>query len=241
MNSFIKKLIINNLDLVFRHRFGIISHVMTEKPIAAITFDDGPDPIYTPRVLDILRKHDAHATFFMVGEGAHNNPDIVRNVAREGHAIGNHSWHHFAFPLIPWAQQMEDIRRCQRAIKPYGHRIFRPPYGLNDDKSNIGALLHGYRVIGWSLSPEDWREPNPQIMVNNLVENIKAGSIILLHDRIFDEGKPKKGPKLSQNAIVDREPMLSALDNFLEQVKAHIQFVTIPVLLQSGLPQFIKR
>jgi peptidoglycan-N-acetylglucosamine deacetylase len=236
MTPSINKIIKKGFDIVAPNLTAVITRVMTDDPVASLTFDDGPDPVYTPKVLDALSKYDARATFFMVGEAAHSHPDIVERVAREGHIIGNHSWNHFAFPLIPLAEQWNQIRKCQRVLKPYGQRLFRPPYGLNNNSSNIAVFLKGYKVIGWSLSSEDWCEANPDAMTNSLAKNIKPGSIILLHDRIFDNGKPEKGPTLSRGALIDREPMLSALKGLLERLKGNIQFVTIPVLLRNGRP-----
>src|SRR5690242_18370490 len=80
--------------------FGTITHVSTSKPAVALTFDDGPDPVFTPRLLDILQQHHAKATFFMVGQAAERHPDIVKKVAAAGHAIGNLSWDHPSFPLL---------------------------------------------------------------------------------------------------------------------------------------------
>jgi peptidoglycan/xylan/chitin deacetylase (PgdA/CDA1 family) len=79
---------------IVRQAVSTITHVSTNEPLAALTFDDGPDPLYTPRVLEILQKHRAQATFFMVGQTALRHPDLVQLVARGGHAIGNHSWDH---------------------------------------------------------------------------------------------------------------------------------------------------
>jgi peptidoglycan-N-acetylglucosamine deacetylase len=215
---------------------GALTRVITEKPIASLTFDDGPDPFYTPQVLKLLHEYDARATFFMVGEGAHRYPDIVKQVASAGHAIGNHSWSHYAFPLISAAKRWSEIRQCHRVLKPYGLRLFRPPYGMNNNRSNIGAFLQGYKVIGWSVQSHDWRETNSTFMMDNIVKSIKPGSIILFHDRIFDRGKPTIGPKPTEEAAIDRESMLSALTGVLERLKGTTQFVTVPVLLRNGRP-----
>jgi peptidoglycan/xylan/chitin deacetylase (PgdA/CDA1 family) len=230
--EFIKKV----LNIIRRNGMGIIYRVMTKDPVVSLTFDDGPDPVYTPKVLDILKEYGALATFFMVGVRAHNYPGIVERVDRDGHAIGNHSWNHFAFSMIPSVARWKQIRKCQRAIKPCGQRLFRPPSGLNSRMSRIELMLQGYKIIGWSLSSEDWCERDSKVMADNLVKNIKPGSIILFHDYLFDRGVPIVGPKNSQCAIIDREPMLLALRELLERLKGNIRFVTIPVLLRCGQP-----
>jgi len=115
------------LAVAERHLMGIITHVETQEEVAALTFDDGPHPEYTPRLLEILERLQARATFFMVGEAAQRHREIVRRVADAGHAIGNHSWDHPSFPQITGRERREQIRPCERAIAPYGERIFRPP------------------------------------------------------------------------------------------------------------------
>jgi peptidoglycan-N-acetylglucosamine deacetylase len=224
------------VDFSARNLAGAITRVVTQKPIVSLTFDDGPDPVYTPKVLDLLKNYDAHATFFMVGEGAECYPDIVKQVARDGHAIGNHSWNHLAFPTIPAVDRWKQIRQCQQALKPYGLPLFRPPYGLNNNRSNIGAFLQGYKVIGWSLDSNDWYETDPTLIVDNLANAITPGSIILLHDRIFERRGDINGPVLTQKTVYDREPMLYALAGLLERLNGKTQFVTIPVLLLNGRP-----
>jgi len=219
-----------------QHVTGIITNVETEKPIASLTFDDGPDPVYTPKILKLLKSYDIRATFFMVGEGARDYQDIVKKVAADGHAIGNHSYNHLAFPRVSLLKQREQIRKCQRALKPFGLPLFRPPYGMNTNRSNIGVLLQGYMSIGWSLDSQDWYEPNSNVMVDNLLKNTKPGSIILLHDRIFDKDPCKPEITIKHKIKIDREPMLSALNKFIEMFKSNIKFVTIPVLLQNGRP-----
>lgn len=236
MKQNIKGYLKNKINNVVKKHFGMITHVETDDPIVSITFDDGPDPIYTPKVLSILRKYEAKATFFMVGEGAQKYPDIVEQIVREGHAIGNHSWSHLALPFIPLKDQWSEIRKCHRALRRYDQKIFRPPYGLNNNKSNMGAILWGYKVVGWSLSSEDWYEADSAMIINRLVQGIKPGAIILLHDRLFDQRAPKKGRNLSQEPIIDRGPMLLALRALLERMRGRIQFVTIPVLLSRGRP-----
>jgi peptidoglycan-N-acetylglucosamine deacetylase len=236
MRNKIWKVVDPIISIVARNVTGIITSVKTEKPMASLTFDDGPDPAYTQKILDLLKRYEARATFFMVGEGAYTYPEIVKQVASDGHAIGNHSWNHFAFPSIPLSEQWKQVSRCQRTLKPYGLALFRPPYGSNNNRSNIGAFLQGYKVIGWSLDSKDWCETKSEVIMDSIVKNIKPGSIILLHDRIFDEGKSIKGPKLNHEVVVDRKPMISALQGVLERLKGNIQFVTIPDLLRNGRP-----
>lgn len=231
-NRIVKKV----LDICARNMTGSITNVATEKHIASITFDDGPDPVYTLKVLELLKKYDAQATFFMTGRCVQSHPEIVKRVAKEGHAIGNHSWDHYAFNIIALKEHWEQIKKCHNALKPYGLRLFRPPYGLTSCKSDVMLFFQGYKTVGWSIDSMDWREPDSKIMEQNLLESIKPGSIILFHDRIYDGGNPERGPIISQEAVTDREPMLRALDGILNRLNKKIQFVTLPVLLRNGRP-----
>ena len=146
---------------VMRHFLGSITHVATADPVAALTFDDGPHAEYTPRLLDILARHHARATFFMLGQSAIQYPDLLRRIAQAGHAIGNHSWDHASFPFITGRQRREQIRACARAIAPYGQRLFRPPYGEQSLASRLNILRMRYKVILFNCEVGDWFNPDP--------------------------------------------------------------------------------
>src|SRR5687767_1986315 len=95
-----------------RRHFGAIHRFITTLPIAALTFDDGPHPKFTPQLLSVLARYNAHATFFIVGEAARQHPEIVRAIAEAGHAIANHSWDHARFPEISSAERRRQLRLC---------------------------------------------------------------------------------------------------------------------------------
>jgi peptidoglycan/xylan/chitin deacetylase (PgdA/CDA1 family) len=208
---------------------GTITNFVTHNPIAALTFDDGPHPEYTPQLLNILDRYEVQATFFMVGQAAQKHPELVRQVAQAGHAIGNHSWDHPAFPSIPRRERQKQISDCAQALVPYGQRFFRPPYGAEDLASHLDALSLHYDVVGWSLDAEDWVEHDPEWMAEALTQGIQPGSIVLLHDAICRSQQPV--PQYN------REPMLTALTLFLERLKGRFSFVTVPELLRRGQPQ----
>ena len=208
---------------------GTIISIVTRDPVAALTFDDGPHPEYTPRLLDILERHQARATFFMVGEAAQKHPLLVQQVGEAGHAVGNHSWDHPFFPSLSKHERLEQIRACERALAPYGQRLFRPPYGAENLGSHLDAASLRYKIVGWSLDAEDWLERDPAWMADVLTRGIQPGSIVLLHDAIY-------GIQQSDSQC-NREPMLAAVTRFLEGVGGRFNFVTIPQLLRHGRPR----
>jgi peptidoglycan-N-acetylglucosamine deacetylase len=207
---------------------GTITNVSTSKPVAALTFDDGPDPVFTPRLLAVLHKHQAKATFFMVGKAAERHPNIVKEVAIAGHAIGNHSWDHPSFPLITRRERWAQIRACEKAIAPYGQRLFRPPYGDQSLLSRLEASWLGYQVIMYSLTAVDWLDHDAEWMKNRMMNRIQNGSILLLHDSLFH---------YRDNRYADRDPMLNGLDGLLKELGGRFTFVTIPELIRQGRPQ----
>jgi peptidoglycan/xylan/chitin deacetylase (PgdA/CDA1 family) len=196
--------------------------------VVALTFDDAPSPEFTPRLLDVLERHQAHATFFMIGETAQQYPDLVRRVAQAGHVIGNHSWDHPSFPLISGKERRAQLRACERAIAPYGRRLFRPPYGHQSVASRLDALWLGYQVVTWNQHAFDWLDHDANWMADRLLNQIKPGSVILLHDTLYHTAEER---------YADREPMIEAVDTFLEQVGDHFRFITVPDLFQHGHPQ----
>ena len=207
---------------------GVITAVATDKPVLALTFDDGPHPEYTPALLEILAKYRARATFFMIGELAVQHPDVVRATAQAGHTIANHSWSHLSFPLLTGRERCEQLRRCDEALTPYGAKLFRPPYCHQTPASRWHTLRSGYDVVGFSAHAEDWLARPSAWMRKRLVGQARPGSIVILHDNIHRSVLPL--------ARHDRKPMLVALDHALEQLRESFSFVTVPELLRMGRP-----
>src|SRR3989442_11666872 len=106
---------------------GSITHVATAESVAALTFDDGPHAASTPQLLEILERHQARATFFMLGQFALQYPELVQRIAQAGHAIGNHSWDHASFPFITGRQRRMTPRARSRSRAPHQQRASRPP------------------------------------------------------------------------------------------------------------------
>lgn len=158
----------------------------TTRRAIALTFDDGPHPERTPRVLDALRKHGAHATFFVTGKNAAAHPDIVRRIMAEGHTIGNHTYSHPAnFPWLGQSKMKHDIDRCDTALeKITGHRptLFRPPFGITNPP--LARALGGrYTVAGWDIRSLDTIARRPRQRVFERVRRrLRPGAVVLLHD-----------------------------------------------------------
>ncbi len=151
-----------------------------------LTFDDGPHPEYTPRVLDALQEHGARATFFLIGRECERYPEIVRRIADEGHAIGNHTYSHVSAGDVTSAEWQKDVSRADDALREIiGSEtvLFRPPYG----KLGMGGMLGMWRqnrtVVLWNVDPKDFACQNVEALRNWFAMHpVEAGDIVLLHD-----------------------------------------------------------
>jgi peptidoglycan/xylan/chitin deacetylase (PgdA/CDA1 family) len=153
----------------------------------AITFDDGPDPVHTPAILDELARLDVVATFFLVGRRARAYPHIVRRMVAEGHSVGSHSNSH----PEPWGMTLHSLVREYRggraevesaALRPAP--LFRPPKGYVDTRGAIAMLAAGVRPWLWTIDPEDWV---PDVVPDDIVtavNGLRGGDVVLLHDAI---------------------------------------------------------
>ena len=198
--------------------------VQTAEKVAALTFDDGPHPVYTPRLLDVLAKHNAKATFFIVGKAAEAYPEVMKRLAAEGHALANHTWDHRSVPLLTQRERVEQMNRCSAALKPYGgdNKLFRPPFGNQSWASRLDALRLGYEVVAWSHHALDWLEYDAAFVQSRLAEQLRPGSIFLLHDALY-RAEPER---------LDRTPSITAVDALLSE--SDYRFVTVPELLKTG-------
>jgi peptidoglycan/xylan/chitin deacetylase (PgdA/CDA1 family) len=212
---------------LFSRLMGTITRVKVDQPLAALTFDDGPHPEYTPRLLEILASYGASATFFMVGEAAKSQPDLVRQVAEAGHAIGNHSWSHVSFPTVSWRERRAQVQSCAAELAPFEQRLFRPPHGHQTLRTRFDLWRLGYQVVTWNIAPQDWLDYPAAQLVDRVIEQLSPGSIILFHDSLFHTEDKK---------YTDREPTLKAVESLLKQLSGDYQFVTLPALFQAGNP-----
>ncbi|MBR7109326.1 MAG: polysaccharide deacetylase family protein, partial [Akkermansia sp.] len=163
-----------------------VSSVSVPGNYVAITFDDGPSPALTPKVLDILKRHGAAATFFVLGDNASRNSSILARAAAEGHEIGNHTFSHINMKTTAREQVCSEISRTNSIIQAATGkrvRVMRPPYGsTNTELVNLMYNQYNLRSILWNVDTKDWQRPGVNVVVQRAVGSAKPGSIILLHD-----------------------------------------------------------
>ena len=152
------------------------------KMLAALTFDDGPFPETTPRLLDILQQKDVLATFFELGSKVNAYPDITKRVEKEAHEVASHTMYHQNLIRIPATAAESDINEAKSAIKnTIGHDPIytRPPYGNTND--TVRATV-GTPIILWSVDTEDWKSKDVNSIVATAMSEVHDGAIILMHD-----------------------------------------------------------
>jgi peptidoglycan/xylan/chitin deacetylase (PgdA/CDA1 family) len=195
--------------------------------VVALTFDDGPSPLWTPKILDELKKADIKATFFMLGEHVAKYPEIARQVAQEGHEIGNHTYDHHVllyYTLKELEKEIKDTERIIQKVTGKTTRYFRPPKAwlTAQEKKKIEEL--GYKVILWSLNSKDWVTFDDKYIVKYILRNIRPGDILLFHDSggVFGtEGG-------------DRHETVKTIPLLVEKMhKIGYKFVTVSELLEA--------
>lgn len=150
----------------------------------ALTFDDGPDAVVTPQILDILKEHDIKATFFILGDRAKRHPETVQRIAEEGHTIGNHSWSHPNFKELTLEEATKQITDTQEELNDiigYRPSLFRPPYGALDADKEKAIQNMDLAVVNWSVDTMDWSGVSAQEIMRIIDKQLKPGGIILQH------------------------------------------------------------
>lgn len=154
--------------------------------VVSITFDDGPNPRATPVILDVLRREDVHATFFVLGQHAERWPELVRRMADEGHQLGNHGYWHRKLHRRSPAYVRDDLTRgtsaIERASGGVRPKVFRAPHGFRNPWVTPIAASLGQRTVGWSLGVWDSARPGADEIARRALDGLRAGSILLLHD-----------------------------------------------------------
>jgi peptidoglycan/xylan/chitin deacetylase (PgdA/CDA1 family) len=177
----------------------VVTTTQQQGRVVALTFDDGPDPVNTPALLDVLREHHVKATFCLWGDHVRENPDLVRRIVAEGHTLCNHTMTHP--DLSSWTP--EQVRAELQATSDLIHSIvpkepipyFRAPYGAWGQSTAVAAEL-GMQPLGWAWLTEDWADQDPDVLSERIRTRITPGSVVLMHDG--------GGDRLGTVAAVDR-------------------------------------
>lgn len=198
---------------------SVVWRVRTSQPLVALSFDDGPDPVHTPRVLEILERHGATATFFLIGERAEAHPELVLRIKSAGHETGNHCFTKTHTYRHSDAEFLGLLDRTERAAGISGSpKLFRPPGGVTRPRHLWLARQRGYSCVLGSAYPYDGGHP-PVAYIEWLVEkNLAPGTIVILHDGIPDPSRS-----------------IAALPHILEAGRARgLRFVSVGELMAAA-------
>ncbi|MGA2261490.1 MAG: polysaccharide deacetylase family protein [Acidobacteriota bacterium] len=201
-----------------------VKRITTQEKVIALTFDDGPNESYTSQILEILRDNGVRATFFLIGKNVEFFPDAAREIVKEGHAVGNHSYSHPVYlalePSKYEGRQIDMDEQILETVTGVHCTLFRPPHGFHSPWLLHAAAKRGLTSVGWSENASDWRNVTSTEIADRIVRNARPGNIILLHD----------GLNLAHG--VDRSRTVNALPPIIANLKAQgYRFVTVPELL----------
>jgi peptidoglycan/xylan/chitin deacetylase (PgdA/CDA1 family) len=192
----------------------------------ALTYDDGPNDPHTMRLLEVLEKHQAHATFFLIGRYVRQRPEIVREIVQAGHVVGNHSFTH---PLLIFRSEAEikgQLEECQAALREAigtPGNLFRPPFGGRRPAVMRAARQLRLQSVMWNVTGYDWTAPPAALIERNVAKQIRGGDVILLHD----------GGHKGMGA--DRSATVIATDHLIARYRSEgYDFVTIPKMMEAG-------
>ncbi len=192
----------------------------------ALTYDDGPNDPHTLRLLEILAKHDVHATFFLIGRHVRQYPEIAREIIQAGHIVGNHTFTH---PLLIFKSEAEirrELTQCRLALQDAvtePSNLFRPPFGGRRPAVLRIARELGLQPVMWNVTGYDWNAPPAPVIERKVSKQIRGGDVILLHDG----GHKQIGADRSQTVI--------ATDHLITRYKAaDYEFVTIPQMIAKS-------
>ncbi|MFC9694496.1 polysaccharide deacetylase family protein [Kribbella sp. NPDC056951] len=150
-----------------------------------LTFDDGPDPAYTPKVLEVLAKYDVKATFFEVGKNVARHPELTKRIHAAGHTIQNHTWNHADLrhqTAAGFRKQVGDTDQAIRSAAGVTPTCLRPPYGGVSTTVRQRAKALGKELVLWTIDSRDWSKPGPAVIEKRVLGGVKSGSVILMHD-----------------------------------------------------------
>ena len=173
--------------------------------VVYLTFDDGPHPVYTPQILEILARHNARATFFVLGSLAEKYPVLIERIVAEGHTVANHTWIHEDLSALPKELFDQTVGRTQEILGEHATPCLRPPYGSTDAFTRDWAASHGLALTMWTVDTHDWRKPGAATIADLIVAGATDGAIVSLHDGGGDRSQ-------TVQALDDALTRLSAYD-----------------------------
>lgn len=202
--SGMKKIIANSMDELFcrasNHKIEFLTQLGKrilphghwgrksephEDPLVFLTFDDGPHPATTPKLLKLLDEHGIRATFFLIGANCKRHPELVRAIHEAGHVIGNHTYNHLPMLLQGTKQiekEIDDTNRIIEEITGEQPHMFRPPFGLMDRRAGRVLAERGMTPVYWGSAPEDWASPGTHRVIRRVMWKITDGTLIVLHE-----------------------------------------------------------
>lgn len=212
-------------DLRAKYKSTFVLQGPEDKREVALTFDDAPDDVFTPRVLDVLKREGVKATFFCVGNRIEKHPDVMRRIVAEGHVVGNHSYSHANLPKLSDEKFREEIRKTDELIRKftgYTPSFVRAPYGNITEEQIKWLASQKRKIVGWNVDSLDWKSLSRDEVVTNILAHVKPGAIILQH---------------SAGGIgEDLTGTVEALPEVIRKLRADgVEFVTVARML--GIPK----
>ena len=186
-------------------------HSLYDTKKVLLSFDDGPHPQFTLPILNLLDRYEAKAIFFIIGEQAEKYPDLVKEICRRGHIIGNHSYtHSFGFDFFPIERMEDEVLKTNEILEKLSGEqpvYFRPPYGVTNPRIHRLVVNSGMVSIGWSFRSYDTTKRSNKHIISRIKKNIKGGEILLFHDRMERTYEILKEvlPDLSERFELDAE------------------------------------
>ena len=180
---------LTGMTIVFGSTMTVVNADVEIMPVKVLyfTFDDGPSLPYTPGILNVLRKHHIHGTFFVIGNRCEESPQLIRQLAVEGHAIGIHGYRHQSVATTNAEQTLWEVEKTDEVLWKIARvhpQYYRPPYGRVSKDGEEAIRESGHTLVFWSVDSRDWAARSTSEIVKNVEDKAKPGSVVLFHDGI---------------------------------------------------------